>query len=63
MNGVYLKLAIYLYGLLYDNFTVLAVCVTLFHLLKQLPGFLIMIILLFFIIIINSSSTEIKRTL
>lgn len=63
MKGVYLKLAIYIRGLQCDNFTVLAVCVTPFHLLKQLLGLLIMIILSFFIIISNSSSTDIKRTL
>lgn len=63
MNGVYLKLAIYLHGLQCDSFTVLSVCVLPFHLLKQILGFLIMIILLFFIIINNGSSTDIKRIL
>jgi hypothetical protein len=64
MNGVYVKLAIYLHGLQCDNVPVLAACVLSFHLWKQLLGFLIMIILLFVIITISSSSiTDIKPPL
>ena len=56
MNGVYLKLAIYLHGLQCDKFIVLAVCVPSFRLLKQLLGFLIMIILLFLLLLSSSAA-------
>jgi len=55
MKGVYLKLAINLRDLQCNKFTVLAVCVPPFHLLKQLLEFLIVFILL--LLFLSSSVT------
>jgi hypothetical protein len=54
MNGVYLKLVIYLQDVQCDNFTVLAVFVPTFHLLKQILRFPNTIILFIFFYVCDS---------